>query len=279
MTKARSCWIPALPPGTFGFLRTPQGTLVPVADPADASTPPITEPVGINQEGIITGVFFDTQANEYDSFFLFPNGTYKTYVFPGLPTGSETALARANDVGGLCGWVFPNTAGSQFQAFVSLPFYEGAKNIIFSVTNSVSTFCYGINDFNVAAGTYQDSAGVSQGFVRTAEGAITTIDAPGAATTPGSEPCPVQAGGTPIAGTTVEGINNLGDVSGHFFDTSYNEHGFMLSHTGKFTQIDVPGAFQTAGGGVNDLGKIVGHYTDKSCNPFGYTAQIQSHQY
>jgi hypothetical protein len=73
----------------------------------------------------------------------------------------------------------------------------------------------------------------------------------------------------------LEGINNLGDVSGHFWDTSYNEHGFVRSHTGKFTQIDYPGAYQTGGGKLNDFGEVVGHYTDTSCNASGYIARLQ----
>jgi hypothetical protein len=145
------------------------------------------------------------------------------------------------------------------------------------VPNSVNTFCLDINDSNTTAGSYQDSAGVWHGFVRTAGGTITTIDAPGASTIPGSEPCPSQdgQGGTTVAGTLVHGINSLGDISGHFFDTSYNEHGFVLSQTGKFTQIDVPGAFQTGGGKLNDSGEVVGHYVDTSCNAFGYIARLR----
>jgi hypothetical protein len=264
--------------GTFGFRRSPGGTLAPVADPLNTGSFTYTRADGVNNRGTITGLFFNTAANEFDGFED-KRGTFTTYVFPGLPAGSETALEQAKGEA-LCGFVIQNTPPFnvppvQSQGFVSLR--NGAKTEIFSVKNSVQTFCEDINDFNIAAGSYQDSAGVWHGFTRTTDGTITTIDAPGASTTPGSEPCPVQdgQGGTTVAGTLVHGINKFGDISGHFFDTSYNEHGFVLSHTGKFTQIDFPGGFQTGGGKLNDFGEVVGHYTNASCNAFGYIAQLR----
>lgn len=258
--------------GTFGFLRSPNGSIASVADPLNTSPPTYTQPVGVNNKGTITGVFFNNADNAYEGF-QDTNGTYTTYVFPGLPPGSETALYHANDFGGLCGFIFQNTPPFQDQGFVSLR--NGAKPVIFSVANSINTFCVDINDFDVAAGEYQDSAGVWHGFVRTAGGIITTIDAPGASTVPASVPCPTQDGSGPTAGTQVLGINRSGDVSGHFWDTSNNEHGFVLSHTGTFTQIDFPGAFQTGGGGLNDFGVVVGHYVDASCNASGYIARTR----
>jgi len=40
---------------------------------------------------------------------------------------------------------------------------------------------------------------------------------------------------------------------------------------GKFTRLDVPGAFQT-GGGINGTGQAVGDYSDSSCNYSGFIA-------
>lgn len=257
--------------GTYGFLRSPSGTITPVADPANTGSFIFTGPIGINQNSIITGVFYNTAAAAY-SGFVDTNGTFATYIFPSLPAGSETAVNQTNRIGALCGFIFPNTAPFSAQAFIRPP--GGANALLFSVTNAADTYCYGINDSYTIAGEYLDSAGVWHGFTRTAEGTVTTIDAPGASTTPGTQPCPNQNGGNPIAGTVVQGINALGDVSGHFWDTSYNEHGFVLSHTGVFTQIDVPGAFQTSGGELNDGLWVAGHYVDASCNASGFIAQM-----
>ncbi len=251
--------------GTFGFMRSPNGTINPVSDPANTGSFIYTAPVGINQNSVITGLFYNTAAAAY-SGFVDTNGTFATYIFPNLPAGSETALGGTNGIGALCGWIFVNVG--PFQAFIHPP--GGANSLLFSVPAATATFCLAINNSYTAAGYYEDSAGVLHGFTRTAGGTVTTIDAPGAATTPGTTPCSGTA-----AGTAVLGINAAGDVSGHFWDTSYNEHGFVLSHTGVFTQIDVPGAFQTSGGGLNDGLWVTGHYdTDSSCDEAGYIAQM-----
>ena len=68
------------------------------------------------------------------------------------------------------------------------------------------------------------------------------------------------------------GVNDLGMISGHFFDSSLNEHGFVRLPNGVFLQIDVPGAAQTGGGGLNDLGLVVGHYLDQGGASHGYVA-------
>src|SRR5580658_5745901 len=59
-----------------------------------------------------------------------------------------------------------------------------------------------------------------------APGQYTTIDVPGAAS------------------TVVVGVNDSGLVSGFYFDSSGNEHGF-IDRNGSFTTVDVPGDADT----------------------------------
>jgi hypothetical protein len=68
------------------------------------------------------------------------------------------------------------------------------------------------------------------------------------------------------------GINNAGYVSGHYWDTSNNEHGFLMTPAGKFIEINAPGAYQSSAGGVNDKVQVVGHYVTTSCTDVGYIA-------
>jgi hypothetical protein len=51
-------------------------------------------------------------------------------------------------------------------------------------------------------------------------------------------------------------INPQGDIVGFYIDGSGDTHGFLLSE-GRFTSIDVPGAF-----GISRRGSIVGTYFD-----------------
>ncbi len=74
-----------------------------------------------------------------------------------------------------------------------------------------------------------------------------------------SSPTPCTQGNK-SAGTQVEGLNDFGELSGHFYTSSNDWHGFVRYPYGPFLQIDVPGASETGGGNVNDLGQVTGHF-------------------
>jgi uncharacterized membrane protein len=67
------------------------------------------------------------------------------------------------------------------------------------------------------------------------------------------------------------GVNPLGEIVGFYFDSSFFEHGFLLSN-GTFTTIDAPAALLppppsnngTAATGINSQGEIVGSYFDST---------------
>jgi YVTN family beta-propeller protein/probable HAF family extracellular repeat protein len=68
-----------------------------------------------------------------------------------------------------------------------------------------------------------------------------------------------------VVWTEVREINNSGEMAGRYIDTENVIHAFTLnSHT--FTNIDVPGATQTAAWGINDYGDVVGRYFDPVAN-------------
>ena len=69
--------------------------------------------------------------------------------------------------------------------------------------------------------------------------------------------------------TSVFGINDAGDVVGHFRDERLLWHGFLL-RAGKFTTIGYPGAPQTWLYGINASGDIVGAYPDGSNKQHGF---------
>lgn len=109
---------------------------------------------------------------------------------------------------------------------------------------AISTTANGINNNNVIAGYYVDSASFQHGFVYRA-GKYAKVDFPGA------------------SATAVLGINDNGDLVGVYqFPGPLNFHGF-LRHDGKFHKIDAPKAtFSTVAAGINNVGTIVGTYDD-----------------
>ena len=247
---------------TLGFL-LPQsnGTIQILSNPANTSTPSYTLANQISANGTVFGEYYDTASNTY-SGFTYLNGAYTPYNVPNEPQYTTTGLYGGTDTGNLCGFFWPPPY-TNLSAFVVR---RGTLNA-YSIGSSTTSYCVSMSAFGTA-GIYVDSNGVNHGWTMNLAGKVTTIDYPGAATTLGATPCAGNAGGT-----IVLGINDLGDVSGHFWDSSYYEHGFLMTAAGKFYQLDVPGAFQTSGGGVNNKRQVVGHYApDNTCGSAGYIA-------
>jgi hypothetical protein len=109
-----------------------------------------------------------------------------------------------------------------------------------------------INKSGAIAGFYLDSATVEHGFLRSAKGAFTNIDAPGAAT------------------TQPESMNTAGDISGFYSDSNGVLHGFLRNTSGTFTTIDAPHAGTAKGQGTEALNidpsgtAIAGIYIDSA---------------
>src|SRR5580693_750433 len=92
-----------------------------------------------------------------------------------------------------------------------------------------------INKGGAIAGFYLDSAGVEHGFLRSAKGAISKINAPGAAI------------------TQAESMNTAGDIAGFYADSSGVLHGFLRTTDGAYTTIDAPHAGTGSGQGTEAL--------------------------
>jgi hypothetical protein len=71
-------------------------------------------------------------------------------------------------------------------------------------------------------------------------------------------------GGTIDVGslTSVNGINNAGDIVGTFQDTGQPSHGFVRDTSGHLKTIDPPGSLSTELRGINNAGQIVGWFSD-----------------
>jgi probable HAF family extracellular repeat protein len=112
----------------------------------------------------------------------------------------------------------------------------------------VAIYPSGINDEGQVVGEYMRDDGES-GFVRDAQGRITTFDVPGASATEAVK------------------VNDAGQVVGRysedtpFVEASAEARGFVR-RGGRVTRLDVPGATATRPTAINDAGDVVGTYTD-----------------
>jgi YD repeat-containing protein len=115
----------------------------------------------------------------------------------------------------------------------------------------------GINNRGQIVGQYRDARG-EHGYLRDAQGKLTTIHIPGALAT-----APVK-------------INDRGQIVGNYSRNATNTkdpnatvHGFVF-HRGKVTTIDYPGAASTQAAGINNRGEVVGDYFDAAGTAHGF---------
>jgi uncharacterized membrane protein len=95
------------------------------------------------------------------------------------------------------------------------------------------------------AGSYVDGAGITHGFVRLANGSITSFDVLGA------------------TGTAAVGINAAGQIVGSYV-AGQTDHGFFRAADGTITTFDAPNGTNTVVTAINDSGSIAGTFTNNT---------------
>jgi uncharacterized membrane protein len=168
----------------------------------------------------------------------------------------------------------------------------------FDVKGSVATSPGGISNTGVTVGAYTDSGLIVHGFILKGK-KLTTLDDPkGKAGSTGASNLalngPIAVVGTYVSsatggsvgflykngkftdipgpagsiGTIANAINDHGDVTGAYVDSSRVQHAYVLKGK-KYTTIDPPGTSTPAGNGINNKGNLA-IATSDSC--YLYTA-------
>jgi hypothetical protein len=134
----------------------------------------------------------------------------------------------------------------------------------FDPPGSTSTFVASISTNGAIAGTYCSTTACApiHGFVRARDGTFTTFDSP--AGSGGLEAPILNVGGPP------PDINPAGAVAGTYFDSNFNNHGFLRDKNGAFTTIDVPGASLTNVLAINPSGTMVGYFNAQTEGGVGF---------
>lgn len=190
------------PPGTnesFTVFDAPNGTL--------------TQPLGINNSGDVTGQFWDSsQGGKARGFVRDRKGNFTVFD---APNASVTLPQCINNSGDVTGQSFGSSPGSLGQAhgFVGNP--KGDLTV-FDVPSAVFTRPQSINASGAVTGVVTLAGYSDHGFVRDRKGNIAVFDPPNS-----------------IA-TTAQGINARGEIAGYFYDTSQGRkpRGFVL-HRGE----------------------------------------------
>jgi hypothetical protein len=208
-----------------------------------------TNPSAITANGTIIGNYTDASGVQH-GFVRTPAGTFANIDVPGATSTTPTDITPG---GVITGWYcsatcypFPSPIGGflrapdgTFTTFTPPPggFIVG------------STYIYGgpppsINPTGDIAGTYIDPSLAEHGFLRTQDGAFSTIDVPGATDF-----------------TEVTAINPAGAIIGDFCNPSTCYHGFLRTPDGTFDEINANAGIPT---GINPAGAITGFGPDAS---------------
>lgn len=112
----------------------------------------------------------------------------------------------------------------------------------FDPKGSIYTFAAGVNGSGTVAGYYEDSQGVTHGFVRTSDGTITSFDPQGSSL------------------TEATGINDKGEISGWYRDGS-TYYSFVRAAGGTITAFNATKGNEPGMVGLNEKGRVAGWYT------------------
>jgi len=220
---------------TQGFVRTVDGTVATFDVPGGNSP----EPAGINSGDVVTGRYFDASGNRH-GFVRAADGTVAT--FDG-PDATDTEAHAINDKGEVTGFYRDGAGDHGFTRNAA------GKLRTFDGPNALETYGSSVNDKGGIAGYYIDSRHSAHGFLRTADGTITTIDVLGA-----------------NGGTFATAINSQGVITGYYYNGNGDgEHGFVRLSDGTIATFDEPGCDITPIS-LNRKGVITGFCQDRD-NP------------
>jgi hypothetical protein len=265
-----------------GFLRSPNGEITSFDAPGAGLGNGLdqgTVAYAINDLGEIAGQFQDS-SYVFHGFVRYPNGSFATFDEPDAGTEVNQPLNPVNPYPGTLALdinLRGATAGyyvdksNAAHGFVRSPANQFTS---FDPTGSVNTYVCGATCLSLdgaVVGYYWDSKlyqgfNVIHGFVRQANGTITSFDAP-EPTTP-----------TPFF-TIATSINPKGEITGYSADSNFVVHGFVRHADGSFTTFNDPEAGTgtpepyaqgTSSLSINLVGTTTGQYRDASDNGHGF---------
>src|SRR5271165_6917646 len=168
-----------------GFVRAANGTITSIDAPgAGTGAFQGTWAYGINKTDVITG-YYSGADSVIHGYVLSPNGHFKEFDAPGA---QNTLALNINNSDTIAGWYSDtNNVDHGFvrDAAGTITSFDVPGAGTGSGQGTVMPSSAGLNNANAVTGWYVDDTGAVHGYERTANGAITDIDALGAGTGPG----------------------------------------------------------------------------------------------
>jgi hypothetical protein len=181
----------------------------PTGSPA---TPPVDQLLGVNDRDIAVGFYADANGTNHGYEYNINTNTYRSVVDPNAPSASLTAAA-INDRGDVAG-VYTNPANGNTDGFL----LSHGRLTDLTVPGSSSTMALGVNNFDEVVGVFVPSsdANALEGFTWTPQHGFTTVN----------DPNGMNDGNLT---TTINGVNDFGQVVGFYVDANGNTDGFTAT--------------------------------------------------
>ncbi len=173
------------------------------------ASPPVDQLLGVNDSDVAVGFYTDANGNNHGYEYNIRSSRFSTVTDPSLPGASLTAAA-INDEGDVAG-IYTNAAGTT-DGFLKT---HHGHFIDLAVPGAASTMALGVNGSDEVVGTYTVGSGSSaqmHGFTWTPQHGFQTVDDP-------------HGMGT----TTINGVNDRGQLVGFYVDANGNTDGFLAS--------------------------------------------------
>jgi hypothetical protein len=175
------------------------------------ASPQVDQLLGVNDHDVAVGFYTNAQGNNRGYTYNIRTHTFTRVLVPGAPAGEagpSLTAAAINNSGDVAG--FYAKSSSQTDAFLLL---RDGQFITLAVPGASMTQAFGVNDHDEVVGAYTVGSGNSaatHGFTWRPGYGFRTVDDP-------------HGHGT----TTINGVNDLGDLVGFYVDSAGNTDGML----------------------------------------------------
>jgi hypothetical protein len=173
----------------------------------DGARPPANQLLGVNDHDVAVGFYTDDRGFDHGYQYAIATRRFTAVTVPGA---SSVVAAAINNPGSVAGY-FTDRAGVT-EGFVLGP--TGRLSVL-SVPRATMTQALGLNDSGEVVGDYQLGTGsraARHGFTWTERHGFRTVDGPDGAVS-----------------TTINGINNAGDLVGYYTDAAGRTDGLLAT--------------------------------------------------
>ncbi len=174
---------------------------------ADGASPQVDQLLGVNDSGEAVGFYTDKNAVNHGYTYDIRHHRYGTVHVSGDTNVTASAINNLGDIAGIA----TNSAGNTEAYLVR----HGGQTIHLNVPGSSSTQAFGVNDGDEVVGDYTVGTGSgaqTDGFVWVPGLGFSTINDPNG-----------------VGATTVNGLNDRGQLVGFYTDSAGNVDGFLAS--------------------------------------------------